>query len=100
MATIETGNYEHLSPTDITAIKEAAKERAKALLRIDAEKALMKDISDKVKAEYGVKQGDFNSLAARYHLQDIEAKKAKFENQCELFDMVFGKDDKPEPEDE
>lgn len=93
MANIDTGNYQHLSPTDITAIKEAAKERAKALLRIDAEKALMKDISDKVKAEYGVKPGDFNSLAARYHLQDIEAKKAKFENQCELFEIVFGKDE-------
>lgn len=97
MATIETGNYSHLSPSDIEAVKEAAKERSKAMLRVDAEKELMKEITDKVKEDFGIKAGDFNALATRYHKQDLEAQKAKFENQCELFDKVFGKDVKPEP---
>jgi hypothetical protein len=90
MSIIETGNYEHLSPSDIEAIKSAAKERSAALLRIDAEKALMKDITDKVKEEFQIKPGDFNALAAMYHKQDVAAKKAKFENQVELFEKVFG----------
>lgn len=92
MATIDTGNYEHLSPTDIKAVKDAAKERSKAMLRIDAEKALMKEITDKVKEDFGIKPGDFNALATRYHKQDIASQKAKFENQVELFEMVFGED--------
>lgn len=101
MAIIETGNYDHLSDTDITAIKEAAKERSKALLRIDAEKELMGEITSAVKENYKIKASDFNALAAMYHKQDIEAQKAKFENRCELFDMVFGKDEEStEPDDE
>lgn len=99
MAIIETGNYDHLSDTDITAIKEAAKERSKALLRIDAEKELMSEITTTVKENFKIKASDFNALAAMYHKQDIDAQKAKFENRCELFDMVFGKDDQdPETE--
>lgn len=91
MSIIETGNtYEHLSPSDIQAVKDAAKERSKALLRIDAEKDLMKAISDKVKEEFKIKPGDFNALAAMYHKQDIAARKAQFETREELYVKVFG----------
>lgn len=101
MSIIETGNYSHLSPSDIKAVKEAAKERSKALLRIDAEKDLMKEISDKVKDEFKIKTGDFNALAAMYHKQDLDAKKAQFENRVELFEKVFGDPDaKPAVEDD
>lgn len=93
MSIIETGNYSHLSPSDIEAVKAAAKERSAALLRIDAEKDLMKEITDKVKEEFKIKPGDFNALAAMYHKQDVQAKKAQFENRIELFEKVFGEID-------
>ncbi|MNC30530.1 Transcriptional regulator DsbA [compost metagenome] len=101
MSIIETGNYEHLTPSDIEAIKAAAKERSGALLRIDAEKELMKEITTKVKEEFQIKPGDFNALAAMYHKQDVAAKKAQFENRVELFEKVFGDIEEPdEAEDE
>lgn len=100
MSIIETGNYSHLSPSDIKAVKDAAKERSKALLRIDSEKELMKEITTKVKDEFKIKPGDFNSLAALYHNQDIQAKKAQFENRVELFEKVFGDLESEESSDE
>lgn len=93
MSIIETGNYGHLSPTDIQAIKDAAKERSAALMRMEKEKDVMKEITAAIKEEYGIKPGDFNDLAMTYHRQDLAEKKAKFENRTELFEMVFGKDD-------
>lgn len=98
MSIIETGNYANLSPSDLQAVKDAAKERAAAMLRIDAEKDLMKEISDKVKDDFKIKTGDFNALATMYHKQDILAREAAFENRKELYVMVFGEVDQPEAE--
>ena len=100
MSIIETGNYTHLSASDIQAVKDAAKERSAALLRIDSEKDLMKEITAKVKEEFKIKPGDFNALAAMYHNQDIQAKKAQFQNRLELFEKVFGELEEDEVEDD
>lgn len=93
MSVIETGNYDHLSETELSAVKDAAKESAAALLRIDAEKALMKEIADKIKEEFSIKPGDFNFLARRYHKQDVDAIKAQTENKAGFYEQVFGEED-------
>lgn len=92
MSVIETGQYE-LSESELASVKEAAKEAAAALLRIDAEKDLMKEIAAKVKEEFKVKPADFNFLAKRYHNQDVERIKAQTENKAGFYEQVFGEDE-------
>lgn len=98
MSVIETGNYDHLSPTELKAVQDAAKEAAKSLMRSDAEKDVRNGISAMVKDEFNIKKSDFNDLVNRYHRQDKEAVTAKRENQNALFDKVFPDGKSPEPE--
>jgi hypothetical protein len=92
MSVIETGNYE-LSDAELASVKEAAKEAAAALLRIDAEKDLMKEIAAKIKEEFKVKPADFNYLAQRYHKQDVERIKAQAENKAGFYEQVFSEEE-------
>jgi TRAP-type mannitol/chloroaromatic compound transport system substrate-binding protein len=98
MSVIETGNYDHLSPTELKAVQDAAKEAAKSLMRSDAEKDVRNGISAMVKEEFKIGKSDFNDLVNRYHRQDKEAVTAKRENQNALFDKVFPEGKKADPE--
>jgi len=100
MSVIETGNYDHLSPTELKSVKEAAKEAAKSLMRSDAETDVRNGISAMVKEEFNIKKSDFKDLVNRYHRQDKEAVTAKRENQNALFDKVFPDGVAPQDEDE
>lgn len=100
MSVIETGNYDHLSPTELKAVQDAAKEAAKSLMRTDAEKDVRNGISAMVKEEFKIGKSDFNDLVNRYHRQDKEAVTAKRENQNALFDKVFPEGKTPQNDDE
>lgn len=98
MSIVETGNYDHLSPTELKSVQDAAKEAAKSLMRSDAEKDVRTGIAAMVKEEFKISKSDFNDLVNRYHRQDKEAVTAKRENQNALFDKVFPEGKKPEPD--
>ena len=61
-----------MSPEDKKKVADAIREMSDSMLRIDAEKDLMKDIVDVTNEKYEVDKKHFRKLATIYHKQNLE----------------------------
>jgi hypothetical protein len=71
------------------AMGEALKEMSKSFTRIEAEKDLQKDISSRMKDEYGVPKPVFNKMAKLYHAANLAQEEARNEEFMEFTRSVF-----------
>jgi hypothetical protein len=71
------------------AMGDAMKEMSKSFTRIEAEKDLQKDISTRMKDEYGVPKPVFNKMAKLYHAANLAQEEAKNEEFMEFARSVF-----------
>ena len=77
--------------TDRAEVVNAIKEVAAALIRIEDERSLIKDIKDRVKSEFELKPEVFNKLSMMYHKQNREETEAKTGEVVGLYDSLFKK---------
>lgn len=76
------------NPADLKDIKNRVREGADSLLRIDAEKALIKDIIDAIVEDYELPKQYVSDLVRREHKGDFEEKATKFDDFTALYEAV------------
>jgi hypothetical protein len=78
-----------LSPEEKKAVASAVKEMSDCMLRIDAEKELMKDIVDVTFQKYGVEKKHFRKLATIYHKANMDEIRTEFDDVETLYEVLF-----------
>lgn len=86
---IETISTENDRKEVINAVKEAAA----SLLRIEAERDLIKDIAARMKEEFEIKPTDFNKVVKMFHKQSKHEEQEKHDKVIGLYDQLFSKED-------
>lgn len=76
---------------DRVIVEGAIKEASNAMLHIDTQKDLIKDIGKRMKDEYEMPVATFNQLARMYHKQNKQEAETKFEAVTALYDTIFKK---------
>lgn len=87
------------SPADLKKIQNAAKEISNSLLRIDAERDLIKSIKDAMKEELDVPGSHLLKLAKTYHEQNFSTKQKEARVFELSYEKVFGTGDDFEDQD-
>lgn len=85
-------------PSDPAArakIKVCVKDAVDSLVRIEAEKDLMKNIADELKEELGMPPSLFKFLVRTYHKQDADKKQTETEEMFDAYDMLFKSSNAP-----
>lgn len=75
--------------TDRIEVENAAKEAAASLIRIDAERDLIKDIATRMKEEFAIAPGDFKRIVNMYHRQNLDEQQEKHNKVVDLYNQVF-----------
>jgi len=78
-----------MSPEDKKKVADAIREMSDSMLRIDAEKDLMKDIVDVTNEKYEVDKKHFRKLATIYHKQNLEEQRTESGEVFELYEELF-----------
>lgn len=78
-----------LNPEEKKAVKGAVQEMSDSMLRIDAEKELMKDIVDVTFEKYGVDKKHFRKLANIYHKANMDEVRTEFDDLETLYEELF-----------
>lgn len=78
-----------MSPSDKKAIAGAIQEMSDSMLRIDAEKELMKDIVDSTSEKYEVDKKHFRKLATIYHKRNMEEQRSESNEVFDLYEELF-----------
>jgi hypothetical protein len=78
------------NPSDIQKIENAVKEASNSLIRIEAERDLIKDIKERMQDELGIPAKKLQELIKIYHKQNYSEVVGKFEETSELYEKVFG----------
>lgn len=78
-----------MSPEDKKKVADAIREMSDSMLRIDAEKELMKDIVDVTNEKYEVDKKHFRKLATIYHKQNLEEQRTESGEVFELYEELF-----------
>jgi predicted polyphosphate/ATP-dependent NAD kinase len=78
-----------ISPDDKKKVADAIREMSDSMLRIDAEKELMKDIVEVTNEKYEVDKKAFRKLATIYHKQNMEEQRTQSSEVFELYEELF-----------
>lgn len=78
-----------LNPEEKKAVKGAIQEMSNSMLRIDAEKELMKDIVQVTFEKYGVDKKHFRRLASIYHKSNMDEVRTEFDDVETLYEELF-----------
>lgn len=74
---------------DKDKVASAVREMSDSMLRIDAERELMKDIVDVTNEKYGVDKKHFRKLAAIYHKRNMEEQRSENNEVYDLYEELF-----------
>ena len=77
------------TPADKQEVINMVKEASAALLRIDAEKDLIKDIATRAKDDFLIPAAEFNKITKMYHKQNRDEQIAKHEKTDSLYEKLF-----------
>ena len=77
------------NPVDRQKIKLAIQEAANSLMRIDAERDLMKEAGKSLKEEFEMPTSVFNQLARVHHTRNLEEKKNQTEALTDNYSLLF-----------
>ena len=77
------------NPVDRQKIKLAIQEAANSLMRIDAERDLMKEAGKSLKEEFEMPTSVFNQLARVHHKRNLEEKKNQTEALTDNYSLLF-----------
>jgi hypothetical protein len=78
-----------LNPEEKKAVKSAIQEMSDSMLRIDAEKELMKDIVQVTFEKYGIDKKHFRKLANIYHKSNMDEVRTEFDDVETLYEELF-----------
>jgi hypothetical protein len=78
-----------LNPTEKKAVANAVKEMSDCMLRIEAERELMKDIVDVTFDKYGIEKKYFKKLSTIYHKSNLDEVRGEYENVETLYEELF-----------
>ena len=78
-----------IGPEDKKKVADAIREMSDSMLRIDAEKELMKDIVDVTNEKYGVDKKHFRKLATIYHKQNMEESRTEANEVYDVYEELF-----------
>lgn len=78
------------SPKDIENIQNGIKEASGALLRIEAERELIKDIGAKLKDEVDLPPALFNKMARTYFKNEYATVTEKAEEFADAYETILG----------
>jgi hypothetical protein len=74
---------------DKEKVAAAIREMSDSMLRIDAEKELMKDIVDVTNEKYGVDKKHFRKIANIFHKRNLEESRTETNEVYELYEELF-----------
>ena len=77
------------NPVDRQKIKLAIQEAANSLMRIDAERDLMKEAGKALKEEFEMPTSVFNQLSRVHHKRNLEEKKNQTEALTDNYSLLF-----------
>lgn len=78
-----------MTPEDKKKVADAIREMSDSMLRIDAEKELMKDIVDVTNEKYEIDKKHFRKLAVIYHKQNMEEQRSESGEVFDLYEELF-----------
>ena len=78
-----------LNPTEKKAVAAAVQEMSDCMLRIEAERELMKDIVDVTFDKYGVEKKHFKKLATIFHKRNLDEVRGEHETVESLYEDLF-----------
>lgn len=78
-----------LNPTEKKAVASAVQEMSDSMLRIEAEKELMKDIVDVTFDKYGVDKKYFRKICNIYHKRNMDEVRTEQETVESLYEDLF-----------
>lgn len=74
---------------DKEKVAAAVREMSDSMLRIDAEKELMKDIVDVTAEKYEIDKKQFRKIANIFHKRNLEEARAETNEVFELYEELF-----------
>lgn len=77
------------NPVDRQKIKLAIQEAANSLMRIDAERDLMKEAGKNLKEQYEMPTSIFNQLARVHHKNNLQEKQNQAEALTDNYSLLF-----------
>ena len=78
-----------LNPTEKKAVVSAVQEMSDCMLRIEAERELMKDIVDVTFEKYGVEKKYFKKLSTIFHKRNLDEIRGEHETVESLYEDLF-----------
>lgn len=76
------------NPADLKDIKSKVREGTDCLLRVDSERALLKEIIDGIVEEYDLPKQYVSDMIRREHKNDFDEKAMKFDDFTALYEAV------------
>ena len=74
---------------DKDKVASAVREMSDSMLRIDAERELMKDIVDVTNEKYGVDKKHFRKISNIFHKRNLEESRIESNEVYELYEELF-----------
>ena len=74
---------------DKEKVASAVREMSDSMLRIDAERELMKDIVDVTNEKYGVDKKHFRKISNIFHKRNLEESRTEANEVYELYEELF-----------
>lgn len=75
--------------TDKDKVAAAVREMSDSMLRIDAERELMKDIVDATAEKYEIDKKHFRKIANIYHKRNLEEARSESNEVFDLYEELF-----------
>lgn len=79
----------NLNPTEKKAVAAAIQEMSDSMTRIEAERELMKEITDVTHEKYGVEKKHFKKVTSLYHKRNLEEVRGEQETVESLYEGLF-----------
>lgn len=79
----------NLNPTEKKAVAAAIQEMSDSMTRIEAERELMKDITDATHEKYGVEKKHFKKVTSLYHKRNLDEVRGEQETVESLYEGLF-----------
>lgn len=80
----------NLSPEQLAELKKKVDYCVDSLIRIEAEKGLIKEVADDVKDKFEIATSDFNRIVKTVHKDNLEDEREKAENVFHIVERILG----------